>query len=336
MANRFWVGGTGTWDAADTTHWASSSGGAGGQSVPGSSDTVTLDASSGGGTVTVNATITVQSITCGAFTGTLDFSANDNNVTLSTSFVGSGTGTRTINLGDGTWTLTGTGNVWNMTTTTDLTFSAGGSTIIINNTSTSAKVFIGGALTYNVLSIAAGGAIGSLGSVQINNGNTFASLLIARPNYVAFASAVTQTITNAFTFTGASGSLISLLGATESSSATISIASGAATLTYGTLRDLTFAGGATFTATNSFDLGRNSGISITAPASGGGGSVPFGGDILSPSSGDGRYNLLLKIVQNTYIQCGKASKTTMMSPLRGDSEYNLYFKLAHNTKLLAS
>ena len=52
MASRFWVGGTGTWDASDTTHWATASNGAGGASVPGSSDAVTFDASSGGGTVT--------------------------------------------------------------------------------------------------------------------------------------------------------------------------------------------------------------------------------------------------------------------------------------------
>jgi hypothetical protein len=57
MANRFWVGGTGTWDAADTTHWAATSGGAGGQSVPGAGDAVTFDGASGGGTVTVNADI---------------------------------------------------------------------------------------------------------------------------------------------------------------------------------------------------------------------------------------------------------------------------------------
>ena len=61
MASRFWVGGTGTWDASDTTHWAATSGGAGGQSVPTASDTATFDASSGGGTVTVNTTVNISS-----------------------------------------------------------------------------------------------------------------------------------------------------------------------------------------------------------------------------------------------------------------------------------
>lgn len=58
MANRFWVGGTGNWDAATTTHWSATSGGAGGASVPTSSDNVTFDSASNasGYTVTLTAT----------------------------------------------------------------------------------------------------------------------------------------------------------------------------------------------------------------------------------------------------------------------------------------
>ena len=43
MANRFWVGGTGDWDASTKTHWAATSGGAGGETVPTSSDDVYFD-----------------------------------------------------------------------------------------------------------------------------------------------------------------------------------------------------------------------------------------------------------------------------------------------------
>lgn len=122
MASRFWVGGTGTWDASDTTHWAASSNGAGGQSVPVAADDVTFDASSGGGTITPNYDFTVTSITMGAFTGTLDFSANNNSPTMVT-FSPGGSGIRTLNMGSGTFTLTGTGNVWNITTATNLTLT---------------------------------------------------------------------------------------------------------------------------------------------------------------------------------------------------------------------
>jgi hypothetical protein len=51
---RFWVGGSGTWDASDTTHWSATSGGAGGASAPTSAVDAVFDAAGGGGTVTVD------------------------------------------------------------------------------------------------------------------------------------------------------------------------------------------------------------------------------------------------------------------------------------------
>lgn len=47
MANRYWVGGAGTWDAVNTANWSATSGGAGGASVPTSVDDVFFNASSG-------------------------------------------------------------------------------------------------------------------------------------------------------------------------------------------------------------------------------------------------------------------------------------------------
>jgi hypothetical protein len=43
MADRFWVGGTGTWNSTDTTKWSTTSGGASGASVPGSGDVAIFD-----------------------------------------------------------------------------------------------------------------------------------------------------------------------------------------------------------------------------------------------------------------------------------------------------
>jgi hypothetical protein len=47
MANRYWVGGSANWDGTAGTKWATTSGGAGGASVPTSADTVYFDANSG-------------------------------------------------------------------------------------------------------------------------------------------------------------------------------------------------------------------------------------------------------------------------------------------------
>lgn len=75
MANRYWVGGTANWDATAGTKWALTSGGAGGQAVPTTSDNVFFDANSGGVTVTIPATPTATAANLdftgfiGTFTG---------------------------------------------------------------------------------------------------------------------------------------------------------------------------------------------------------------------------------------------------------------------------
>lgn len=83
MADRYWVGGTGTWDAT-TTHWSATSGGAAGASVPTLSDDVFFNSASNatGYTVTKTAATAVKSINIAApATGTLTFS---NTAVLST------------------------------------------------------------------------------------------------------------------------------------------------------------------------------------------------------------------------------------------------------------
>lgn len=55
MANRYWVGGTGTWNSVSTANWAATTGGASGASAPTSDDIVFIDANSGGGTITLDA-----------------------------------------------------------------------------------------------------------------------------------------------------------------------------------------------------------------------------------------------------------------------------------------
>lgn len=52
MANRFWIGGSGNWNS--TAHWSATSGGAGGVSVPGSSDDVFIDTNSISGSTIIN------------------------------------------------------------------------------------------------------------------------------------------------------------------------------------------------------------------------------------------------------------------------------------------
>ena len=72
MANRYWVGGTASWDGTAGTKWALTSGGTGGEAVPTSADDVFFDGNSGANTVTIAAGNTgAKSINCTGFTGTL-------------------------------------------------------------------------------------------------------------------------------------------------------------------------------------------------------------------------------------------------------------------------
>ncbi len=129
-ASRFWILGTGTWDNSTTTQWSATTGGGGGASVPGASDSATFDGSSGGGTVTPNYSMTITTLTWNAYTGTIDFSVNNPSPTFLT-FNGSGSSTRGMKLGSGTYTVTGnaSANLWQTGTTTGLTWDPGTSLV---------------------------------------------------------------------------------------------------------------------------------------------------------------------------------------------------------------
>lgn len=72
MANRYWVGGTASWDGTAGTKWSTTSGGAGGASVPTTADDVFIDANSGAVTVSIaDGNTGAKSITFTGFTGTL-------------------------------------------------------------------------------------------------------------------------------------------------------------------------------------------------------------------------------------------------------------------------
>ena len=67
MADRYWVGGSGTWNNTSTTNWSATSGGGGGASVPTAVDAVIVDGSSGSPTITLG---TSQNPVCQSLTTT--------------------------------------------------------------------------------------------------------------------------------------------------------------------------------------------------------------------------------------------------------------------------
>jgi hypothetical protein len=174
MASRFWVGGSGNWDAVTTTHWSASTGGSGGASVPTTSDTVTLDANSGSATVTITATANCSTFTSSSALNTLAPGAN------------------TINVAGGGAT------VWNWT---GGNFTNGSSNIVLTGAGSTlaSTTFTGGGKTYDTVTFSGGFA-----RATIAGGNTFANLSLTATNTttnVVFISA-TQIITGTLTLNG--------------------------------------------------------------------------------------------------------------------------------------
>jgi hypothetical protein len=72
MADRYWRGGTGAWSATNTANWSTTSGGAGGASVPTAADNVFFDANSNTGTANFTVTMSVSPRVCNDITISTD------------------------------------------------------------------------------------------------------------------------------------------------------------------------------------------------------------------------------------------------------------------------
>ena len=75
MADRYWVGGAGTWNTSDTTHWSTTDGGSSGASVPTATQSVAFTANSGSGEVSLQVpsggTLNCSSISFVGYTGSI-------------------------------------------------------------------------------------------------------------------------------------------------------------------------------------------------------------------------------------------------------------------------
>ena len=142
------------------------------------------------------ATLTLNAGTFDAVTYNVTAGAFTNNATSTT-----------LRMGSGTWTLSGTGFVWNATN--NPTLIVGTSNIVLSDTSTSARTFSGGSLYYNKLTI--GGATGT-STLTIAGGNTFGELASTKTvaHTIAFASTV-QTF-GKWAVTGTAGNVVTITG----------------------------------------------------------------------------------------------------------------------------
>jgi len=177
------------------------------------------------------------------------------------SFDSAYTNSRTITMGSGLWTLSGTGTVWNTGTTTGLTFNRGSADILLSNTTTTARTFSGGGRTFNKLTI--GGATGT-STLTINGANTFTELASTKTVAHTIVFGANQTVTT-WSITGTSGNVVTVQSSVSGSSTTLT-KSGGGFLTgidYLNVRDIIGS-----PVSDTWYIGANSVINTTAPNSG--------------------------------------------------------------------
>jgi fibronectin-binding autotransporter adhesin len=118
------------------------------------------------------------------------------------------TGNAPLKMGSGTWTLSGTGIVWALSST-NTDFYKGTANILLSNTSTSARSFNGGTHSYNRLTI--GGATGT-STFTINGDNQFTELASTKTVAHTIALGTTTQTFGAWTVTGTVGNVVTLTG----------------------------------------------------------------------------------------------------------------------------
>lgn len=213
-----------------------------------------------GGTVTLADALTTTG-TVTVTSGTFSTGASGYSLTCG-QFVASGLGVRAVQLNSSTVTCTVAGNGWNTATTTNLTFTAGTSTIIMT---ANGATFNGGGLTFNNVSFTFA-AYSSL-NMSINGANTFNTLTLTAPstNTNTYLISANQTIT---TLVCAGGSAIQRLFLASSAfgiQRTLTVG------TYSSIADVDFkdiiAAGASspWVGTRLGDCGNNTNITFPSP-----------------------------------------------------------------------
>lgn len=215
------------------------------------------------------------------------FDANGKNLTLGGVNI-TGTTTRTLTMGSGTWTVGGpfaqelsSQRVWLSDVHTNLTLNANTSTVVIATPTdipgnASRQVFSGrasgGQTILNNLTINADNSI-HRSAVELGGNFLVNTLTLNCPRVILFGdTGARATIEAASVVQVGGGNTAPLMmwphpECPTAAAATFSVASGTPTFDHALIGAITFDGGATFEATDSFDLGGNIGITITPPGS---------------------------------------------------------------------
>jgi hypothetical protein len=191
------------------------------------------------------------------------FNANGKNVTTN-NVSSSNTNVRSLTMGSGTWTLTGTGTVWSTGTSTNMTFDSGTSTLAITDTSVTGKT-ISRATGQALYDLTITGGTGLISFINASTSTVHNLTVTTPPANIRFNSPATYTFTGSFP-SGTAGNLITIDTNNAGTAATLSKASGGDVMVdYVSLKDTAARGGVYWYAgANSIDATGNTGWMFTS------------------------------------------------------------------------
>jgi hypothetical protein len=220
--------------------------------------------------ITINSVVgTLDIADALSLTGTLTltsgtFDAVSYNVTCS-AFSSGNSNTRTLNMGSGLWTLTGTGTLWNTGTTTNLTLNKDTANILLsNNTASITRTFTNGSGTsFNKITI---GGETSTSTTSFANDATYGELASTKTvaHTVRFGVAAPRTI-NTWSITGTAGNVVSVISGIVGSQASFTLNNVTSGIDYLAVQDINVTTADKFyVGANSTDNGNNTNVYFTA------------------------------------------------------------------------
>jgi hypothetical protein len=197
------------------------------------------------------------------------FSAVTYNVTC-TRFNSAFATVRTLNMGSGLWTLTGTGtgtsSVWNLgTNISNITFNKDTADILFSDTSTSAREFRGSSigLSYNKLTI--GGATGISTTTISGNGLSFTEIASTKTVAHTLSMGTINQIIGTWSVTGSSGNVVTVNSNSVGSRRTFTLTNVTSGIDYLAVQDIGVTDANRFyVGANSTNNGNNSNVIFTA------------------------------------------------------------------------
>jgi len=190
------------------------------------------------------------------------FDAAGYNVTAR-AFNTSNANVRTLYMGSGLWTLTGTGTLWNSATTTNLTLDKGTADILLSDTSTTLRTVSGGSVSLNKLTI--GGATGT----STTNLSAVTLTELASTKTVAHTVAISSTTAvnvGTWSVTGTSGNVVTFNSSAAATQRTLGLTNVTSGIDYLAVKDIAVSDANKFyVGANSTDSGNNTNVYFTVP-----------------------------------------------------------------------